>query len=672
MDPINIPINVPFKTSGTGQVKSDMQKLVEDTKKFDAMLAARRSAAASAVGSRPKAPSQTPSEGTKPKRSPAKKSTGKSKSSANSKAKPRATPPTKPKVTQDSTPKPAPAEKPAPKSTPIPVPPPKAAPVPVLKPAPAAPPPATPPSAPKLGLPSRTPDVAQPKIPGKMVSERLGKGAAMAAAGLKQLGTVAGKFLPAPMEILLKLTEQLSAGFMRWYENNQRLKGSVESFTDTLEKAVSGGIDRFMDGMGEMLGEGDLVADLLDDITVALGGETAAMKELNKPLSMYGEAMKEARTEQEKFNDALENERDLLDDVKSALQDQLDLHEAKIDTAEVEAELDADKARKTVEASGDDEATKQAKLHKIETDIELKKYDLRKQKRGAGLEAQQLELVKREESLKKADGEMVGQKDRVKRADALELANNQKNQIQARYDKEGINIATDATARKAWESALKLQSEAQENAKGLGTAAAERGKLQQMEKNAELQKEKLDELQKDMKSRSALLAEEQKQDDMTTERKLEDISSEHGQKHQAGQLTAKREALVAPMEPVSLPPPPPPPPQAPAEKLTPANEATNAARMTLRDAVNDGKGDANAEMGVVYQVEQSVREGTATREEALHRALQAMLQLQQGGSDMERQLINTLNTYGSKLSQMASAMNDLESRTNYIEINSKR
>ncbi len=49
-----------------------------------------------------------------------------------------------------------------------------------------------------------------------------------------------------------------------------------------------------------------------------------------------------------------------------------------------------------------------------------------------------------------------------------------------------------------------------------------------------------------------------------------------------------------------------------------------------------------------------------------------MLQLQQGGSEMERQLVSTLSTYGSKLSQLASALNALESRTNYIEINSKR
>lgn len=672
MDPINIPINVPFKTSGAGQVKADMQKLVEGSKKLDAMLAARRSEAAAAAGSGAKAPSPTPSKGTKPKSTPAKKTTSKSKSSAKSNpSKPKATTDAKPKVTPKKAPKPtsapapAPAEKPAPKSTPVPAPPTTAAPA--LKPAPAVPP-----SASKLDLPPKAPDVTTAKPPGKMVSERLGKGAALAAAGLKHLGTVAGKLLPPPMEILLKLTDQLAAGFMRWYEKNERLKGSVESFSDTLETAFTGGVDRLMDNIGEFLGEGDLMADLLDDITVALGGETAAMKELNKPLSMYGEAMKEARTEQEKFNDSLEKQRDLLDDVKSALEDQVALHEAKIETAEVEAELEADKARKVVEASGDDSASKRAQLHKIDTDLKLKKYDLRKQKRGAELEAQQLELTAREKTLKEADGEMAAQKDRVKRANALELANKQVNQIQARYYKEGIDIATDATASKAWESALKLQSEAKENAKGLGTADTERENLRQMERNTELQKEKIDELQKDMKLKSGRLAEEQKQDDMMTERELEDISSEYGQKHQSGQLTAKRAPLVAPMEPVSLPPPPPPPPQVPAEKLTPENEATNAANMTLRDTVSDGKGNTNAEMGVIYQLEQSVREGKATREEALHRALQAMLQLQQGGSDMERQLINTLNTYGGKLSQMASAMNELESRTSYIEINSKR
>lgn len=87
-------------------------------------------------------------------------------------------------------------------------------------------------------------------------------------------------------------------------------------------------------------------------------------------------------------------------------------------------------------------------------------------------------------------------------------------------------------------------------------------------------------------------------------------------------------------------------------------------RAAIRDAVNDGKGNTNAEMAVANQLQKSASATEAERAAALQQALQAMLRLQEGGSQMERQLTSVLSTYGSKLSQLASTLSEHEARLN--------
>ncbi|GEP46399.1 hypothetical protein [Brevifollis gellanilyticus] len=88
----------------------------------------------------------------------------------------------------------------------------------------------------------------------------------------------------------------------------------------------------------------------------------------------------------------------------------------------------------------------------------------------------------------------------------------------------------------------------------------------------------------------------------------------------------------------------------------------------LSAAVGDGKGDTAAEVAVIERMRQEIASGAMNRAEALQQALQAMRELQGDGTQMERQLISTLSAYGSKLSQLASALNDQQSAINGIHI----
>lgn len=121
--------------------------------------------------------------------------------------------------------------------------------------------------------------------------------------------------------------------------------------------------------------------------------------------------------------------------------------------------------------------------------------------------------------------------------------------------------------------------------------------------------------------------------------------------------------------PAAPPPPPPPPGKARADTST---EATRAANEALRAAYNDNQGDKEKEGAVIAQFQHAVSKENADRGAAPQQAPQAMLALQQGGSQMERQLTSVLSAYGNQLSQLSSALREHESRLNNNDVINRR
>lgn len=92
----------------------------------------------------------------------------------------------------------------------------------------------------------------------------------------------------------------------------------------------------------------------------------------------------------------------------------------------------------------------------------------------------------------------------------------------------------------------------------------------------------------------------------------------------------------------------------------------------LSGALGDGKGNTAAELEVVERMRASIADGSATRMEALQRALGEMERLQSGSTQMEQKLAAVLGAYASKLQQMSAVLNEVESRVNNIEITGRR
>jgi hypothetical protein len=92
----------------------------------------------------------------------------------------------------------------------------------------------------------------------------------------------------------------------------------------------------------------------------------------------------------------------------------------------------------------------------------------------------------------------------------------------------------------------------------------------------------------------------------------------------------------------------------------------------LSSALGDGKGDTAAELDVVERMRASIANGSATRMEALQRALGEMERLQSGSTQMEQKLASVLGAYATKLQQMSAVLNEVESRVNNIEITGRR
>jgi hypothetical protein len=92
----------------------------------------------------------------------------------------------------------------------------------------------------------------------------------------------------------------------------------------------------------------------------------------------------------------------------------------------------------------------------------------------------------------------------------------------------------------------------------------------------------------------------------------------------------------------------------------------------LSGALGDGKGNTAAELEVVERMRASIANGSATRTEALQRALGEMERLQTGSTQMEQKLASVLGAYASKLQQISAVLNEVESRVNNIEITGRR
>lgn len=93
---------------------------------------------------------------------------------------------------------------------------------------------------------------------------------------------------------------------------------------------------------------------------------------------------------------------------------------------------------------------------------------------------------------------------------------------------------------------------------------------------------------------------------------------------------------------------------------------------SLDAALSDGKGDTQAELAVVKDMQAKIASGQMDRAGALQEALRAMEALQTNGSEMERRLVSTLNTYGQTLRSLSSALSALEGEMETIRANNRR
>ena len=80
---------------------------------------------------------------------------------------------------------------------------------------------------------------------------------------------------------------------------------------------------------------------------------------------------------------------------------------------------------------------------------------------------------------------------------------------------------------------------------------------------------------------------------------------------------------------------------------------------TLRNALNDGKGDQSAEMAVITEMRDKIASGQATRAEALQAALKAMADLQTDGGQMEQRLVATLSAMAQSQRALRSQLDAL-------------
>jgi hypothetical protein len=455
--------------------------------------------------------------------------------------------------------------------------------------------------------------------------------------------------LPPQLRMAVSVMETAAKVVGRWIDGNEKLSKSFANLTT----AGSSFTDSVLQ---EWLGEGDAVRGIMDKITTALGGQSEAMKEMNRPLGMYKTATDLAKDAQKKFNDELTKEQTLLDDLAGKLANQLAIQQQQLRTAEAQAEFRAEDAHTAVDASKDDDTTKKRKHLEIERQLLNDKLNIRMQERHSGLAPEAKELQARKDRLEKSEKQLVAQRDKAKRAGDLKIARQRLADIENMEEGDrGPNY--DRVLKKARETA----KNAEQAAIGLGTDEQEGNKIVALEESIKTQKAEIKPLQQKVDTDAQLVGMQNGQDALETNRKIAGINGQldalRGKSADSPQvLAATKEANIG------------------LNNLGRGSQDPEADLkiLALQKALNDGQGNQREEAQVIQNMLANMTGNSEANKALLNQALSQMNNLQTDGSRMQQALTGVLNGLIQNQRELASMLQGMQGQINNNDLALRR
>jgi hypothetical protein len=237
--------------------------------------------------------------------------------------------------------------------------------------------------------------------------EAVATSAPAAAEGSKALGLALGAVgtLAAAGGLALK----------SWINDNERLKTSFDNALDAAGKFVTGGID-------QLLGRGDALKSFFDGVTVALGGQTEAMKNALAPMSEYIGLGEKVLNPAEQMAKNIQQQKDGLKEQNEELAHSTALKDKDL---QIEAELmqaEMDRREAAVQASDMEPEDKATDIEALRSERRVRQEEINARDRFLQEEQQTGQVQNAWGAVGSAVDAEMAQEERVKALDAVTRA----------------------------------------------------------------------------------------------------------------------------------------------------------------------------------------------------------------------------------------------------------